>query len=574
MPGGCGVTRLGGADRYQTAAAIARRFVEMNGPAQSVILVSGVEFADALTAAPLARGNRPMLLTGPDQLPTPTSRWLQQHLDSITDVVIIGGAGSIAPTVANQVDQILSPPPPTSAPTSTIPAPSPSTTTTTTSTTTTTVPGPSPSAWATRAGGAGSTTGFGVSPLGDGSAIVIGPFDGTATFGTTTLTSAGSNDVFVARISATGEWLWAIRAGGSESDVAWGVSVSTDGSAIVTGWFRASATFGTTTLTSAGVADVFVAKVSASGQWLWAIGAGGTGSDIGYDVSVSTDGSATVTGLFRGSSTFGLTTLTSAGSDDVFVAKVSAAGEWLWATRAGGTGSDIGLGVSVSTDASAIVTGSFSDDATFGAMTLTSSGSTDVFAAAISAAGAWVWATRAGGSENEEGSSVSVLPDGSAIVTGWFRGTATFGGTTLTGIDSSRDVFVAKVDPAGTWLWATRAGGTDNEEGEGVAVGSDGSAIVTGWFFGEAIFGAATLTSAGSDDVFVGKVSAAGEWVSASRAGGTGSDQGWGMAVVPDSSAILTGPFAGTATFGTTTLTSAGSNDVFVAKISAAGSFG
>ena len=420
----------------------------------------------------------------------------------------------------------------------------------------------------------GSTTGFGVSRLSDGSAIVTGPFDGTATFGTTTLTSAGSNDVFVARISATGEWLWAIRAGGSESDVAWGVSVSTDGSAIVTGWFRASATFGATTLTTAGVADVFVAKVSASGEWLWARGAGGTGSDVGHEAGVSTDGSAIVTGSFRGSATFGDTTLTSAGTGDAFVAKISATGEWLWARGAGGTGSDIAFGVSVSTDGSAIVTGSFSDEATFGATTLTSAGSTDVFAAKISATGAWGWATRAGGSENEDGSSVSVLPDGSAIVSGWFRGTATFGGITLTSIDSSRDVFVAKVDPAGTWVWATRAGGTDTAEGVGVSVVSDGSAIVTGWFFGEAAFGAATLTSAGSDDVFVAKVSAAGAWVWATRAGGTGSDQGWGISVASDGSAILTGPFAGTATFGTTTLTSAGSNDVFVAKISAAGSFG
>jgi hypothetical protein len=430
--------------------------------------------------------------------------------------------------------------------------------------------------FAASAGGTGGDRGVEVSVLADGSAIVTGWFAGTATFGDTTLTSAGFADVFVAKISAGGGWLWATAAGGTGNDRGHGVSVLADGSAIVTGWFAGTATFGDTTLTSPGGNDVFVAKISAGGDWLWATSAGGTGNDEGRRVSVLADGSAIVTGSFTGTATFGATTpLTSAGFADVFVAKISAGGAWLWATAAGGTGSDEGRGVSVLADGSAIVTGWFVGTATFGATTpLTSPGGNDVFVAKIGAGGTWVWATSAGGTGNDEAYEVSVLADGSAIVTGWFAGTATFGATTLNSAGSNDDdVFVAKMSADGAWVWATSAGGTGNDRSYGVSVLADGSAIVTGSFTGTATFGATTpLTSAGSNDVFVAKVSAGGDWLWATSAGGTGSEEGYTVSVLADGSAIVTGYFTGTATFGDTTLTSA-NDDVFVAKITASGRF-
>jgi hypothetical protein len=54
------------------------------------------------------------------------------------------------------------------------------------------------------------------------------------------------------------------------------------------------------------------------------------------------------------------------------------------------------------------------------------------------------WATQAGGGNADNGNAISTLPDGSSIVTGDFRDTATFGSTTLTSAGGSLDVFVAK----------------------------------------------------------------------------------------------------------------------------------
>ena len=174
---------------------------------------------------------------------------------------------------------------------------------------------------------------------------------------------------------------WATQAGGTGDDGTQDLSALPDGSSIVTGYFRNTATFGNTTLTSAGSSDMFTAKMNADGTWAWATQAGGTGGDVGRSVSALPDGSSIVTGGFGGTATFGSTTLTSAGSNDVFTAKMNADGTWAWATRAGGSGSEYGTGVSALPDGSSIATGFFSDTATFGSTTLTSAGSYDVFTA-------------------------------------------------------------------------------------------------------------------------------------------------------------------------------------------------
>jgi DNA-binding beta-propeller fold protein YncE len=121
------------------------------------------------------------------------------------------------------------------------------------------------------------------------------------------------------------EIIQAVGAGGSNSDFGYGISALADGSALVTGLFQGTASFGSgISLTSAGPADIFVAKVSSSGAWVWALRAGGSYYDFGYRISALADGSALVTGHFRGTASFdsGISLTSSAGSYDIFVMKV------------------------------------------------------------------------------------------------------------------------------------------------------------------------------------------------------------------------------------------------------------
>ncbi len=176
-------------------------------------------------------------------------------------------------------------------------------------------------------GGAGEDIASGVSARANGSSIITGLFRGTAIFGTTTLTSAGSNDAFMAKVKANGTYAWAIRVGGSGAAGASGVSALANGSSIITGSFKGIATFGTTTLTSSGGSvDTFTAKINANGTYAWATRGGGTGNEYAFGVSARANGSSIIIGSFTGTAIFGSTPplTSSGGSDDTFTARIVA----------------------------------------------------------------------------------------------------------------------------------------------------------------------------------------------------------------------------------------------------------
>lgn len=156
-----------------------------------------------------------------------------------------------------------------------------------------------------------------------GSGIYVsGTVGGTTVFGATTLTTAGGTDAFVANIDADGTWVWATSFGGTGADGAYSVSANGDG-VIVAGVFSGTGTFGTTTLTSAGGFDVFVGEISSTGTWSWVTRAGGAGADYGYDTAALFDGGVLVTGWFESSASFGSFTPVSAGVADAFIGKIA-----------------------------------------------------------------------------------------------------------------------------------------------------------------------------------------------------------------------------------------------------------
>ena len=96
-------------------------------------------------------------------------------------------------------------------------------------------------------------------------------FAGSAAFGSsdlggvTSLTSAGNKDVFAMRVDSSGAVVWAVSMGGTAADIGYAVASDGSGGAIVSGYFKLTATFGSSTLTSAGLSDVFVAHVTSAG---------------------------------------------------------------------------------------------------------------------------------------------------------------------------------------------------------------------------------------------------------------------------------------------------------------------
>jgi hypothetical protein len=174
-------------------------------------------------------------------------------------------------------------------------------------------------AGSTNSGGYDDTIGAAVAVASDGSTYVTGHFAGVATFGQGTpqqqvdLTANGAQSAFLAKYASDGvtlAWAKMINTIGNET-VSTGVAVASDGSAIVTGSFIGTTTFGLgaqqVSLTSAGSSDIFMAKYASDGTFKWVIQAGGVSDDVGNGVAVSSkDGSVVMAGLFFGNATFGV----------------------------------------------------------------------------------------------------------------------------------------------------------------------------------------------------------------------------------------------------------------------------
>ena len=424
-----------------------------------------------------------------------------------------------------------------------------------------------------------------------GNTVVAGHFYGTFTLGTTTLTSAGYSDIFVARVSSNGEWMQAVRAGGTGEDFVNALKLDAAGNAVVAGSFGrlnagGTATFGSTTLTAAGSAtnpDAFVAVLSPGGQWLQAVRAGGAEADRISALALDGAGNAVVAGSFVGPGTLGTTTLSApAGTTQLFVAKLNlSTGAWTMLNQGTCPYNAVSGAMAVDAAGNVVISGTYGANVTFGSTTLNATRGTGTFVARLSASGQWTQAAQPEQSRSNYAppsviNSMAVDAAGTVTVLGTLIEGATFGNTTLTSM-GSYDIFVAKLNAAGQWTLAVRAGGLANDIAGSLVLDAAGNAIVTGLFgpYGgfspspDATFGPLTLTTAGAYDAFVAKLSPSGQWLQAMRAGGTGSDNAGALLVDAAGNVTIAGGCTGTADFGATSLTSSSIySRVFVAQLS------
>lgn len=433
--------------------------------------------------------------------------------------------------------------------------------------------------WAAAGGGTNVDLSRDVAAEPDGSAAyVVGRYNGSAMFGTETL-NGGGYDYFLVKYDGssggdtTGDVSWAVDAGGSGSDAGQAVAIGPDGSVYVTGYvqnginddidFGLNAADIPVVLTRPcnGGAQLFVAKYSAAGETVWVAGTAADPartSDAVYGEGIDVDdaGNVYVTGSFVG---LGVqfcdadqtrfcpetlcTPLTSQDmsggsySSDAFVAKYNQNGDLQWVARAGHdseASAEFEQGVDLATDGTTVyVTGWFDGGeiafctnpdppgACAPAKVVSSVGSRDTFIAAYDAVtGAFEWARGVGASgEAVEVDGIALAFDGSLRLSGSMQGTAGFGlpaedcYTPLTSEGStSNDVFLARFESNGDLRWVRRAGGTDADNAWGMAVMSDGDSVVTGYFNGTAApychdpTGCTTsLSTAGTWDVFVAR---------------------------------------------------------------------
>lgn len=352
----------------------------------------------------------------------------------------------------------------------------------------------------------------------DGSYYVTGTHTGTVDFdpspGVQTRTSAGMQDVFIAKYDSAGNLLWVTDFGGSLNDVPNSISVYWN-DVYVTGLFRGTVDFdpgfGSTTRTASGDADVFLVKFNgATGAFEWVVTFGGSATgntEGGIGVEALSSG-VYVTGTFEGTninvnpnSAFPVY-ISSTGDQNIFMARYGHSNGIIWWAKSLGstTLDDEGLGIVADND-HVYICGSFAGSSDFNpgvvGGTLTSVGGNDGFIASYTYTGTYRWAHRIGGPLNDEVNDIDMDINGHISVTGTVFGNVSYtGGGSFTTNAGSQDAFVAQLSDQGTFNWAHPLGGPGaNDEGNTVAMTPCGEVYVGGKFCSTADFNPGTGTA-------------------------------------------------------------------------------
>ncbi len=353
-------------------------------------------------------------------------------------------------------------------------------------------------------GGTGEDAARGLAIDSSGNIILCGSFENTVTFGGTHHSSAGAVDAFVAKLDPSGTVLWSRAFGSTGYEYASAVGVDSAGNILVGGFFQGQMSLDGHSVTAVDGLDVFVAKLDPSGTAQWAEQFGSNGDDQLYELAVDGSDAVLIGGRFPTAITF-TESLTSAGGADVFVAKLDSSGVPTFG-KGFGDGADQDLfGLAAASDGGVVVAGYFEGTIDFGGELLASDGGNDAFVARLDATGAHVFSRKLGGVTEQYGAGVAVTATGEALVTGGFTGTVDFGGGPVASA-GDLDVFLLELTATGSFEALRRFGSSGADTGVSVAVDPLGPALLTGWFDQEISFGADTHVSEGEGDVFLAKL--------------------------------------------------------------------
>ncbi|WP_437835802.1 hypothetical protein [Sorangium sp. So ce1153] len=389
----------------------------------------------------------------------------------------------------------------------------------------------------------------GVAVDGAGNVLIAGSFVGTIGGDGQSITSGGLRDAFVAKLDPIGALLWIKRFGGRDEDAATAIAV--DGAGDVLVLFQ---TTGAITLGGEPIAGPYIAaKLAADGKHRW------IKPFAGGSLAVDAGGNILVAGSFSGTVDYGKGPLVSTDGLDAFVAKYDPEGNILWNRAFGGRNEQQARDVAADSRGNVLVAGDFNVEIDFGdglneTVFLTN------FVVKLDPEGGNLWEHECPcpGGDGASWKSVAVDANDHIALTGYSDNA------------NNNDVLVAKLDAEGNELWSRYIDGIVDEpgdsagpqEGEQIAVDPVGNLLLTGW--------SSSKINLGDEPVprgtFVGKLDPDGNAIWTKN---LGSVTNIAVAVASDrlGNVLLSGHFGESVDLGGNRLTSAGSLDAFVAKL-------
>lgn len=413
-----------------------------------------------------------------------------------------------------------------------------------------------------------------------GNVVVVGDFEGTVDFGGGPMgptTGVKDFDAYVAKFDPAGNHLWSKWFGGDPlSQVATGVALDSGGNVLITVQHNGTVDFGGGPIT-ANTTDVVIVKLDASGGHVWSKCFGDAGGQNPNAIAVDSSNNVLVTGIFGGSLDFGCGPMSGPGLNPVFLVKLDPAGNCLWSKSAGGNQFQNANSVATDPAGNVFIAGEFGGAIDFGGGPLTSAGMNDIMLAKFDPSGAHIWSKRIGNATGNE-SCRSIASDAAGHVTitavvncippGKFDPPCVpaidFGGGPLVGAGGS-DMVLADFDASGAHQWSKLFGDAANQGVAYVTTDSDGDRLYYGTLVGTVDFGTGPLAGPG---LFLVRFSPSGtaEW--ASQYGAAGSSQAASSVDATNGKIAITGVNNGTVNFGGGPISSSLPGDIFVAKFS------
>ena len=408
-----------------------------------------------------------------------------------------------------------------------------------------------------------------------GNVYLMGNYSGTADFdpgpGVYTLSAVAYTDIFILKLDAAGNLLWAKTIGGGDYDIGKGMMLDNFGSMYITGMFSSTADFdpspGTATITANFFfSDVFILKLDLSGSFMWVNSVGGVNNDIVIDINLTNLGYVYITGTYSGAVDFdpspnGTYLLSQGGT---YILKLDFSGNFVWAKSVTPAITVLALDSQDNIYLSGQLYNTTDLDPGPGTYTLAPSLGTDLYVSKWTGAGNFVWAKKIGGIDFDYVREIRVDASDDLYLTGSFGDVVDFdpGPGTYT-LSSSVDVspFICKLDSAGGFLWARHlnslamasSASFQDYRLDALVIDPQANVYLAGAFAGTLDFdpgpGTYTVTSKGTQDIFMLKLDAAGNFSKLYTAGGSTKDQGAAVCVNNAGEIFMSGTFGGTVDF-------------------------
>jgi hypothetical protein len=356
----------------------------------------------------------------------------------------------------------------------------------------------------------------------DGNIVVVGSFVDTIDFGIGPMASTGSHDMFIAKFDPLGNAIWNRRFGDASAQIAHAVAVDNMGSIYVGGSIAGSVDFNGTLFTSAGSDDAFVARFDADGNFAWARVYGDSSRQYVRHIEITKTNLIVVAGEFFGVLQLDANNYMSFGNTDIFLARFDTSGFLAGSRAYGGQGIDTVRGLALDSLDNVYITGGFESTLDFKPPLLASTGARDAYIAQLTPTlnpmNALSFGDPNGPTNSQEGYDLAINSADQVFMTGGFSGGIDLAGTFFSNPDTTaRSLFIARFEPGlAAPPIANQYGGIGGAIPEARAAIDPVAKqlVIGGAFTGQVDFGGGLIAAEASHDPFFAKFNFDGSFVS------------------------------------------------------------